>query len=651
MSGYQIEFDKPPIQFRIPREIPFQEEQRLIIDNEVKVLLEKGAIVQSKHEAGEFISTIFIVPKPNGKFRPVINLRYLNEFVHYEHFKQETFKVVLDLVQEGDFFTSIDLQDAYFSIPICESFQKFLKFSWRGQLYKFTCLPFGISSAPRLFTKILKPVYSWFRYQGFRCSYYIDDSLNMNKLREVCQLNTMTMMEVLKSLGFTISDKKSVVVPTQRITFFGFILDSVRFMVFLPEDKVQKISKFATELLQKKIVKVRQLASFIGCIINAFHAILEAPMQYRCLERDKIKGLGSNRDFENFVDLSLDSVKQLNWWIENVHLRNGKRIRPKEVSLHVCTDASQIGWGGLLQENGIRANGRWNNSEAVLPINCLELLAVYYSLQSLFRDSRDVHIQVLSDNVSAVAYVNDMGGMTSVPMDNIAKDIWTWCLQKDIYLSAVYLPGTYNVEADYLSRHFSDTTEWMLKSTIFERITRQFFRPDIDLFASRLNARLDSFMSWFPEPGAKGFDAFSISWKGLVPYLFPPFNLVGKVINKVLSDEVDQAILVFPFWKSQAWFPLVLANIISFPVRLPRHQDLLTLPHNGQCHPLAKALDLVAVIVSANHSRVKDFQRKLGDVSCHHGEEEHVNSMGWHGENGIFGVCKAVKIPFRPLKL
>ena len=91
-------------------------------------MLSKGAIVPSVNEPGQFISTIFIVPKANGKFPPVINLKYLNYFVTYEHFKQETFAVVLDLVQEKDYFTSIDLRDAYFSIFINRKFQKFLEF-------------------------------------------------------------------------------------------------------------------------------------------------------------------------------------------------------------------------------------------------------------------------------------------------------------------------------------------------------------------------------------------------------------------------------------------------------------------------------------------------------------------------------------------
>ena len=77
ITGYRIEFDEQPVQHHIPNEIPFNQEQWAIVDNEVKELLRIGAIVPSESEPDEFISTIFIVPKPNGKFRPVINLRYL----------------------------------------------------------------------------------------------------------------------------------------------------------------------------------------------------------------------------------------------------------------------------------------------------------------------------------------------------------------------------------------------------------------------------------------------------------------------------------------------------------------------------------------------------------------------------------------------
>ena len=82
VAGCCIEFEKEPFQANIPNEIKFSDEQKKCVD------FEKGAIVQSEWEQNQFISNIFIVPKPNGRFRPIINLKYLNNFVSYEHFKQ-----------------------------------------------------------------------------------------------------------------------------------------------------------------------------------------------------------------------------------------------------------------------------------------------------------------------------------------------------------------------------------------------------------------------------------------------------------------------------------------------------------------------------------------------------------------------------------
>ena len=107
------------------------------------MLYQKGAIVPSSREKDEFIATLSIVPKPNGKFRPAIHLGCRNEFVHYDHFKQETYKVVLDLIQPGDYFTSVDLYKAYFSIPNTHSISKVLEVQLE-QIAVSVCLPFGL---------------------------------------------------------------------------------------------------------------------------------------------------------------------------------------------------------------------------------------------------------------------------------------------------------------------------------------------------------------------------------------------------------------------------------------------------------------------------------------------------------------------------
>lgn len=649
VSGYCIPFDTAPVQSRIPHEIPFSVDQQSIVDNEVADLLTKGAIVPSFHEQNEFISTLFIVPKPNGKFRPIINLKYLNNFVHYDHFKQETFQVVLDLLQEKDFMTSIDLKDAYFSVSIHPDFQKYLKFSWKGNLYKFVCLPFGLKSAPFVFTKILKPVFSWFRYQGFRCMYYIDDSLNMDKDRMVCHNNTMTMLQTFQTLGFSANLLKSVFQPSQRIVFFGFLIDSVLFKVFLIQDKVQKIIHKCKSLLEKTVIVVRELASLIGSIVNAFYAVLEAPLHYRSLERNKLIGLGNDMNFDNHVTLSENSKNELKWWIDNLENKNGKRIRPIDVSAFCISDASTAGWGAIDLVGNKCANGRWTQQESVFPINYLELLAIFYALQSFYSNAMDIHVQIQSDNICAITYINDMGGMSSKRLDFLSGEIWQWCLNKNIYISAVHVPGPENL-ADFYSRNFSDSTEWKLKEAIFERLCKQFFVPDIDMFASRLNHQVTRFVSWFPEPGAFHCNAFTLDWSSYNSYLFPPFNLVGKVINKIVRDKVHRALIVFPYWTSQSWFPLLLNCLVTFPVRLPRHNDILFLPHSGRCHPLAKNLKIFAAIVSGDPYFIEEFQNQLPTLSSVHGSQEPGSNIPMHGSTGLFGTISGHQVHFTQLK-
>ena len=110
------------------------------VDSQIGKFLQKGIIVASSHEQGEFISNIFLQPKKHRSFRMILNLKELNKFVQYHHFKMESIHTCTQLMRPGRYMTSIDLQDAYYLIPIDTEHQKYLKFMWRGKLYHFTCL-------------------------------------------------------------------------------------------------------------------------------------------------------------------------------------------------------------------------------------------------------------------------------------------------------------------------------------------------------------------------------------------------------------------------------------------------------------------------------------------------------------------------------
>jgi hypothetical protein len=117
------------------------------IDLKVKAMLAKGAIkeVPLFPPTPSFISTIFLVKKSGG-MRPVINLKRLNA-AHLDkpHFRMETPQDVRHAIRTGDWAASIDLRDAYFHIPIHAGDRKFLRFGWKGHLFQFCILPFGLS--------------------------------------------------------------------------------------------------------------------------------------------------------------------------------------------------------------------------------------------------------------------------------------------------------------------------------------------------------------------------------------------------------------------------------------------------------------------------------------------------------------------------
>ena len=150
VKGAQIEFRSLPWQQKSPGEVQMNTEQSQALTEEVKELARKQAIVPAQEEGG-FSSPIFLVPKSDGTWRPVINLKSLNRHVIAPHFKMESIRTIKSLMQKGDWLLKLDLKDAYLTVPICQEHQEFLKFKWQGQYWQFQVLPFGLSSAPQMF--------------------------------------------------------------------------------------------------------------------------------------------------------------------------------------------------------------------------------------------------------------------------------------------------------------------------------------------------------------------------------------------------------------------------------------------------------------------------------------------------------------------
>lgn len=136
-----------------------------------------------------------------------------------------------------------------------------------------------------------------------------------------------------------------------------------------------------------------------------------------------------------------------------------------------------------------------------------------------------LHIKVYTDNTTAVAYLRHMGGSHSSICYDISRDIWLWCIERDLWLRLAHIPGVENATTDKASRIFNDTSEWQLDQSCFYKLREFFGTPDIDTFSSRLNFQIERYVSWVPVP-----QAFTLTWKEYFSYMFPPLSVIPQVL-------------------------------------------------------------------------------------------------------------------------
>ena len=117
-------------------------------------------------------------------------------------------------------------------------------------------------------------------------------------------------------------------------------------------------------------------------------------------------------------------------------------------------------------------------------MNQLELLALFLCLKTLGKSMTNLHVLIKIDNTTAVNYINKQGGRKEAS-NKIAREIWEWCIPKGLFLTATYIPGAKNVEADTQSRTYHDNSERSLDDQVFARLVELWGTLDIDLFASR----------------------------------------------------------------------------------------------------------------------------------------------------------------------
>ena len=177
VRGYHLPLSRYPSQGKVTVKPMLDTIREKALAEEISSLVEKGAVAPIKKHQVRLTSPLFVVPKSGGGWRPIIDLRQLNQYIDSPHFKMEGLHMLPSLLQQETYMAKIDLKDAYLTVVVAKDSQPFLAFQGReGDLFQFKVLPFGLCTAPYTFTKITKPLVQFLCKVGIQILIYLDTS-------------------------------------------------------------------------------------------------------------------------------------------------------------------------------------------------------------------------------------------------------------------------------------------------------------------------------------------------------------------------------------------------------------------------------------------------------------------------------------------
>lgn len=565
--GAKLSFSSPPISYENANRV-YSSKDIQFVDSEIRKLFNNGAI--SKVNDKPFcVSALFTVPKKQKKLRLVIDLHPLNQHVNTPYFKNDGIDTVCDLIEADDLMITVDLKDGFHHVAIHPDFRQFLGFQWRGQYYVWNVCPFGLSSSPYYFNKLIRAVVTHLRSEHLRVNFWVDDALLMSApvVAEESKVKFMTKLDVL---GIHVNfDKSDLELSTSKL-YVGYIVNSVgkdgNPWIKIPNERINKLKRDIRRALSdlSSGIKARFLARICGQCISFTKAMLPTKLLLRNLYRI----LRSRSSWNDILFLDSPAVADLQWWLQAFSSWNGRPIQKLSIDKQILTDASGTGWGAYCE--GSEASGLWTGDMISEHSNVKELMCILLALKSFRTFITHKSIQILSDNIVSVAYVNHLGGPCP-RLTEIATAIWSEACRLKISLQARHLAGKMNLIADRLSRLTPRSTySWSLHPGIFQLLDHRWGPHSCDRFADITNHLLPKYNSLYHDPYTSGVDALAQQdWARENNFVNPPFALIPRVLQ-VLQSQQASATIIAPWWPAHPWFALLQKMAVCPPILLPK---------------------------------------------------------------------------------
>ena len=354
--GYRIPFRYFPHSFKMNNNKSALKEPEFV-EKTLLELLDKGHIYEVKNPFT--ISPLSVFEDPSGKKRLILDLTYINKFLWKEKIKFDDWKSFENYVDEGKegYLFKFDLKSGYHHIDIHEDSQKYLGFSWKfsdGTIrhLQYAVLPFGLSSGPFIFTKVVRVLIKYWRSYAIKIACFLDDGLSIDFDKDQAIKNSKFVKGSISEAGFIANNEKSQWDPAKVIQWLGVVIDFEQNIFAISEKRIHSALKSIETILNSpNRITARQLARLAGKIISTKFVLgnvvrLRTHFFYRLIE----SRISWDKTF-NVLHYN-EVVNEILFWKFNLCALNKRPIIKYNVpQLKVFSDASSTGIGAFYDQN------------------------------------------------------------------------------------------------------------------------------------------------------------------------------------------------------------------------------------------------------------------------------------------------------------
>ena len=427
------------------------------VDEAICELLATGRIVETD-KAPYVVNPLSVSTSSSGKQRLILDLRHVNKHVYKQSVRFDDWSTFSEFIEKQGFMFKFDIKQGYHHIDIAEEHQKFLGFSWEvGGIKKYFCftvLPFGLTSAPFLFTKTIRVLIKYWRLNAIKIACFIDDGAGTSKNFLEAKRQANFVKKSLSLSGFIVNEEKSIWNPVQNMTWLGIQVDLQNKKFSIPEGRLQSFSRLLETVIQNlPYSTARMLARLCGKLISMKFVTGDI---VRLKTRNLYFVVETRLSWDSRINLKTFSgaLKELFFWKDNLNLYISKDLLTYNVpKLIVVSDASETGLASCLLNNGHLKVSYKNFSDCESDMNSTwrELHAIDFSIKSLslFLGNRSVLWK--TDN-SACTYIVKTGS-GKAELQSLAESIFENCKRENINLTVEWVPRESIHFVDALSKN------------------------------------------------------------------------------------------------------------------------------------------------------------------------------------------------------